>query len=170
MSDLEGRSSVSLSLLPRFRCNPLPCQDSPTKQRLPESLAKIALNSTGVRGLARHGQGRKTEGRGVRIGSFAGQMTYTTFWLPVSKRDRKVGCGVRVGNHFLRSCTLKLGRDQEARSVRDSKEGVWESLSTESSGDGGRGTHLQLAGAAVLDERRESCQLQLGVCLQLVSH
>lgn len=29
---------------------------------------------------------------------------------------------------------------------------------------------LQLAGAAVLDERRESCQLQLGVRLQLVSH
>ena len=35
---------------------------------------------------------------------------------------------------------------------------------------GGGGAHLQLAGAAVLDERRESCQLQLGVCLQLVPH
>lgn len=35
---------------------------------------------------------------------------------------------------------------------------------------GGRGAHLQLAGAAVLDERRESCQLQLGVRLQLVPH
>lgn len=129
MSDLEGRSSVSLSLLPSFRCNRLPCQDSPTKQRLLESLAKITLSSTGVRGLARHGQGRKTEGRGVRMGSFAGQMTYTTFWLPVSKRDRKVGGGVRAGNHFSRSCTLKLRREQGARSVRDSKEGVWESLS-----------------------------------------
>lgn len=35
---------------------------------------------------------------------------------------------------------------------------------------GGRGAHLQLARAAVLDEWRESCQLQLGVRLQLVSH
>lgn len=93
MSNLEGRSSVSLSLLPSFRCNWLPCQDSPTKQRLPKSLAKITLSSTAVRGLARHGQGRKTEGRGVRMGSFAGQMTYTTFWLPVSKRDIKAGGG-----------------------------------------------------------------------------
>lgn len=116
------------------------------------------------------GRGEKTEGRGVRIGSFAGQMTYTTFWLSVSKRDRKVGGGVRVGDHFSRSCTLKLEREQRARSVRDSEEGVRESLSTESSRDGGRGAHLQLAGAAVLDERRESCQLQLRVCLQLVSH
>lgn len=38
MSDLEGRSSVSLAILPSFRCNRLPCQDSPTKQRLPAGI------------------------------------------------------------------------------------------------------------------------------------
>lgn len=37
-------------------------------------------------------------------------------------------------------------------------------------GVGVGGAHLQLAGAAVLDERRESCQLQLRVRLQLMPH
>lgn len=93
-----------------------PAGDSPTEQRRPESLAKITLSSTGVRGLARHGgQGRKTEGRGVRVGSFAGQMTYTTFWLPVPEKGQTSGGG--DGNHFFRIIPFSLESGQAGGST-----------------------------------------------------
>ena len=76
-------------------------EDSPTEQRRPESLAKITLSSAGVRGLARHGWAEEKDGRaGCRAGSFAGQMTYTTFWPPVPEEGQQSGGG--DGNHFSR--------------------------------------------------------------------
>ena len=48
-----------------------PAWDSPTEQRRPESLAKITLSSTGVRGLARHGWAGEKNGRaGCKSGFF----------------------------------------------------------------------------------------------------
>lgn len=100
----EGEVPSPLSLLPSLGCRWLPRRGLAHCARRPEPLAKITLSSAGVRGLARRGgQGRKAEGRGVRVGSFAGQMTYTTLWLPVPEKGQKSGGG--DGNHFFRIVT-----------------------------------------------------------------
>lgn len=76
-----------------------------------------------------------------------------------------MGVGVRGGNHFSRNCTLKLGMEQGVDLSGIPRKEFESFCLPGPSKDGGRGAHLQLAGAAVLDERRESCQLQLGVRL-----
>lgn len=74
-----------------------PAGNWPTEQRGPESLAKITLSSTGVRGLARHGwAGEKTEGRVYEWVLSQARCLTQRFGFQSLRRDRKVGVGMEI--------------------------------------------------------------------------
>lgn len=58
------------------------------------------------------------------MGSLAGQMTYTVFWLPVPEKGQKGGGGDR--NHFFKiAMPFNLERRQGPRFGKGSTDLVW---------------------------------------------